>query len=101
MTKEEQEREIREARSYADVMGRLDHVTSEIQRAVKPIVEREGLAIVIVLLDPTAPPGELAAVGGGNLSVADMQRALDLYARHLRRSGVTEADKVPTKGIKQ
>ena len=96
MTKDGQEREIREARSYADVMGRLDHVIDEVQRAAKPIVERERLALVIVLLDPSAPPtGHLAAIGGGNLSVPDMQRALDLYARHLRASGITERDRVP------
>lgn len=96
ITKEDQEREIREARSHADVMGRLDHVIDEVQRAAKPIVEREKLAMVVVLLDPHAPPGpSLAAIGGGNLSVPDMQRALDLYCRYLRASGITDADKVP------
>jgi len=102
MTKEaEEEREIREARTTADVMARLEGIAEDVQRAVVGIVRREGLGIVIILVDPKGPKDVTAMVGGGNLSVESTKDAVETYARMLRQSGITEADKVPTKGIKQ
>ena len=92
MTPDEQAREIAEARTTADVMARLERVAVEAKAAIAPIVERERMGLVLVLVDPHAPPHLNAIIGGGNLTVASMREALAVYLRMLR--GATYADKV-------
>lgn len=100
MTREEEERECREARTTADVMARLERIAVEVQRTIADLVTREGLGMVLVLVDPSAPPGMKALIGGGNLTIASQLDALETYARMMRRAGVTERDKVRTPGIR-
>ncbi len=92
MTSEDQEREIREARTTADVMARLERIGGEATRAVRPIVDREGLGVVVILVDPKAPPGVNAVLGGGNLSVGTMRDVVATWLRMLWTA--SEKDKV-------
>ena len=92
MTREDEEREIREARTTADVMARTERIAAEVQRAVAPIVEREAMGAVVIVVDPHAPRDINALVGGGNLTMESMRDVVATWLRMTRKA--TDKDKV-------